>query len=297
MEQICDSSLEYLDILQFQTTAVTFELKRKSFKMRYLSSSIISVALYVLSSECAPLVGNALRSNTQESKALSMEYNQSLSAVSNSSPLSCLTIPDISALDSCTLYTPDPCFDPTEPNSHPFQLMTGNGRYVLQASMKSDGMPFFLTTPDDSTSNPFLQIFAYNSNDKTLRLAIDNTFLLSLTNNSVLSLVRQQLIPQDSKNITTTYSTKGKLGPCALASQNTISIMQPVSVPPVAFFTSRNGTLLGSLTEDVSLAYDGSYELIAMPYRECICKGITIGGQLWQFAPVICDVDKTSMQM
>lgn len=251
---------------------------------------MISIALYVLSSECAPLVGNSLKSNTQGSNLLSMAYNQSLSAVSNSSPLSCLTIPDISALDSCTLYTPDPNFDPTEPNSHPFQLMTGDGRYVLQASMKSDGMPFFLTTPNDSTSNPFLQIFAYNSNDKTLHLAIDNTFLLSLTNDSVLSLVRQQSIPQDPKNITA--PPKGQLGPCALASQDTISIVQPVSVPPVAFFASRNGTLLGSLTEDVSLAYDGSYELVSMPYRACICKGITIGGQLWQFAPVICNVDK-----
>lgn len=263
--------------------------------MRYLPFfNIAVIALYASSSECAPLKSpDSGGKNIQRSDASSAAINQSLSAISNSSPLSCLTIPDISSLDGCTLYTPDPDFDPTEPNAPPFQLMTGDGRYVLQASMKSDGMPFFLIAPNDPISNPFLQIFAYNPNDKMLRLAIDNTFLLSLRPNSTLSLVQQYSVLRPPKNTTGLVPKDGSIGPCELVSQDARPVLQPASVSPLAFFASKNGTLLGSLTEDVSLAYDISYELISMPYKACICQGVITGGQLWQMAPVICDIDKS----
>lgn len=232
------------------------------------------------------LAAGAVQSRVSQS---SSDKTTVLSAVSNTSPMSCLSIPDLSTLNGCTLYAPDPDFDPTGAGFPPFQIMTGDREYVIQASMKSDGMPFFLISPEDPNSNPFLQIFYYDPSDKTIHLAIDSTFLLSLTSASVLNLVQQPLIQPDTfQQAKDSVSHGGRLTPCNLAVPANLPIIQKVSVPPLVFFASANGTVIASLEEDASLAYDGAHELGIIPYRSCICKGLVIGGQLWQLAPVVC---------
>jgi hypothetical protein len=230
-----------------------------------------------------------------DDKEVSESGNTVLSAVSNTSPMSCLTIPDLSLLDGCTLYTPDPEFDPTAKDAPPFQIMTGDGKYVLQASMKVDQMPFLLVEPDDPISNPFLQIFHYNPAEKSVHLAIDSTFVLSLTLEATLKLIQRPLFQRDLIGRAKASISKGdQLTPCQLA-EEIVPVITPIPVPPIVLFASINGTLIASLEEDASLAYDSTYEIVTMPYRSCVCKGLVLGGQLWQLAPVLCDVEEKSV--